>query len=260
MRHTIVVRLLPLVFVVACGGADDDPADGDGGTGDGSSNIDAGPPAGCDPAGPQCNNCVDDDDDGLVDGHDVECTGPEDDREDSFATGIPGDNVDPILQDCFFDGNSGEGEDGCFRPTCCLTEGDTDTCPPPGPSPTCEVSQECIDFCAPLTPPGCDCFGCCTLCNDTGCYDIATGLAGDECTSDNLDDETACPRCVKATDCTGGDCTLEQCILCPGQTEEDLPDTCEGQACPDGDTPCDDNGDCAADQFCSNGCCIFTVD
>lgn len=156
-------------------------------------------------------------------------------------------------------GTAARGNDGCFRPTCCLTEGNTGSCPPPGPPPNdCTVSQECIDYCAPLTPPGCDCFSCCTICNDTGCYDIATGLAGDDCTADNLDDETACPRCIKSTD--GGDCDADQCILCPGQTEDDLPDTCDGQECPGGDPSCTDNGDCAVDEFCSNGCCIATVD
>jgi hypothetical protein len=261
------LRVLPLVLLFACGNdaggqGDDDPTGDAGAGGDdgGGSNIDAGPPAGCDPLGPQCNNCVDDDDDGQIDGGDTECTGPEDDREDTFATGIPGDNVDPILQDCFFDGNSGEGEDGCFRPTCCLTEGDTDTCPPPGPSTTCEVSDECEAFCEPLTPPGCDCFGCCTVCNDTDCYDIAVGLAGDGCTAENLEDEVACPRCVKSTDCDGGDCDLEECILCPGQTEDDLPDTCDEQTCPGGEPSCDGNADCATDEFCSNGCCIGVVE
>ncbi len=61
----------------------------------------------------QCNNGVDDDGDGTVDGFDIECTGAIDDDEGSFATGIPGDNRDPKWQYCFFDGNSGHGDDRC---------------------------------------------------------------------------------------------------------------------------------------------------
>ena len=36
---------------------------------------------------------------------------PLDNDESSFATGIPGDNMDACKQDCFFDGNSGMGDD-----------------------------------------------------------------------------------------------------------------------------------------------------
>ena len=134
------------------------------------------------------------DDDG---GGGVDCSGALDDCEDSFATGIPGDNVDPVLQDCFFDGDT-----------------------------------MCENCCGALTPPGCDCFGRCTICSGDTCYDVAIGLANDSCTVDNLDDEDACPRCVKSDECGGGDCDGEDCVLCPGQTEEDLPDSCEGNECP----------------------------
>src|SRR5262245_10911807 len=47
----------------------------------------------CGSAGCACSNGIDDDGDGLVDGFDPECTGPLDNDEGSFATGIPGDNV-----------------------------------------------------------------------------------------------------------------------------------------------------------------------
>ena len=61
----------------------------------------------------QCSNGIDDDHDGLTDYFDPECVGGLDDDESSFATGIPGDNMDACKQDCFFDGNSGAGDDGC---------------------------------------------------------------------------------------------------------------------------------------------------
>ena len=106
------------IILTACGGhhGTGDDATGDGGNGgDGSTTfIDAPPFDGtCTPGGPQCSNCKDDDGDGLIDGFDPECTGPFDNDEGSFATGIPGDNKDAINQDCFFDGNSGAGNDGC---------------------------------------------------------------------------------------------------------------------------------------------------
>ena len=53
------------------------------------------------------------DGDGKIDLADPECVHPCDNDEGSFATGIPGDNVDACKQDCFFDGDSGMGNDGC---------------------------------------------------------------------------------------------------------------------------------------------------
>jgi hypothetical protein len=50
----------------------------------------------------QCTNGLDDDGDGLVDALDPECTGSADNDEGTFGTGIPGDNRDPMWQDCFF--------------------------------------------------------------------------------------------------------------------------------------------------------------
>ena len=61
----------------------------------------------------QCSDGIDNDGDGKIDYGDPECVGPLDNDEGTFATGIPGDNVDACKQDCFFDGNSGMGDDGC---------------------------------------------------------------------------------------------------------------------------------------------------
>lgn len=219
----------------------------------------------CSPDKAACNNCVDDDGDGMVDGDDPECTGPLDNREDSFATGIPGDNVDSKKQDCFFDGNSGSGDDGCEINTCCLLAGDcpADIDPNFDRATDCPaVSQSCIDTCFPLTPPGCDCFGCCTICDDSGCYEVLTNPAvAPDCDLAHISDPTACPTCVKNTDCGGGDCDPSQCVLCPGQTPDDLPPDCGGMnSCPGSEAPCTTSGDCGAGEYCSNGCCIGTVD
>jgi hypothetical protein len=231
---------------------------------------DAGPAVPCGDDQPQCNNCIDDDGDDKADGADPECSGAIDNDESSFATGIPGDNVDPKSQDCFFDGNSGGGDDKCKYHTCCildLTQQPDGKCPanlqPPMFNPSqCVLSAECINNCAPLTPPGCDCFGCCTICDGDNCRDIYTNPAVSVgCTLETLDDPSKCMECTKTEECSGGSCDNSNCELCPGQTTEDLPPECgETQACPDGHDVCVvGEGGCPAGEYCSNGCCIASI-
>lgn len=200
-----------------------------------------------------CTDGVDNDADGLIDGMDPECTGPFDNDESSFATGIPGDNVDPKWQDCFFDGNSGAGDDGCRYHTDCLT-GDRD----PG-DPDCQVSEMCRTFCSARTPNGCDCFGCCEVSLDDGSTVNIMTIEG--CSIETISDESACPRCVPTTAC-GNECGT--CELCPGRTEEDLPPECAPEdtdggmpmyTCENG-TTCASDADCPAGDYCSLGCCL----
>ena len=245
---------------------------GDGGSsnGDGGNATgDGGGTAGCTPGGTQCNNCIDDDNDGKIDGQDPECISGADDREDSFATGIPGDNMDAVQQDCFFDGDSGAGNDGCNIHVCCLLDvNQTGECPahlrPQQYDPNnCTPSQTCIDICRPISPPGCDCFGCCTVYDDSGTpYDVLLNTNDDlsaECDEDNLDDPTKCLPCTKIDACNV-DCDPTNCILCPGQSPDDLPPDCNNQnECPDLLTPCSTNDDCSDNQFCATGCCIDQI-
>jgi hypothetical protein len=217
-----------------------------------------------------CSNGKDDDGDGLVDGFDPECTGPLDNDEGSFATGIPGDNRDPKWQDCFFDGNSGAGDDHCRYATGCLTgELEQD-------DPDCKLTAACIKFCAPRTPNGCDCFGCCTVQLDNGDnVDIMTGTG---CSLDQVNDEKACPPCTKTDQCGN---TCGRCELCPGKTIEDLPEDCApttgtggagstgegggpgdpgdpGYTCDGGEQVCGPNlPGCTLGAYCSLGCCII---
>jgi len=280
----IRTAILGLLFVVACGdngsGTGDGGTGGDGGDGDGGCTglcTDAPPFGGmCDPTSTiQCANCDDDDGDGDIDGDDIHCSGPLDDDEGSFGTGIPGDNIDAVKQDCFFDGNSGAGNDGCDIHVCCILGATTkaecpiganrfkpEECPPPiGTRP---LSQQCIDNCGSVTPPGCDCFGCCTICdpaNPSTCYDIATNPSTSPlCTDENLADPTKCLRCVKSTGCGPTECGGDTCILCPGQDPSSLPAECNGtQTCPTGTTVCGANMECPANTYCSNGCCIGVI-
>ena len=110
----------------------------------------------------QCADGMDNDGDGEADGFDTECVSAGDNDEGSFATGISGDNMDPKWQDCFFDGNSGAGDDDCRYATECLTAGKEQT------DPDCMLTKECIEFCKPLAPNGCDCFGCCEVRDEKG--------------------------------------------------------------------------------------------
>lgn len=173
-----------------------------------------------------CSDGEDNDGDGVADGFDAECTGPFDDDETTFATGIPGDNRDPKWQDCFFDGNSGAGDDGCRYHTECLT-GDREP-----DDPDCTLTEQCVEYCQPLTPPGCDCFGCCEIADGDRTVNV---MLGEACSLDNLDDEELCPRCVPSDACNN---ECGECELCLGKTLEDLPESCGNSTPPGGgDTP-----------------------
>src|SRR5262249_44919799 len=141
----------------------------------------------------QCSDGIDNDGDGQIDGLDVECQGPLDNDEGSFATGIPGDNRDNSWLDCFFDGNSGARGDGCKYKPECLTGGLDPN------SADCQISQQCKDFCSARTPNGCDCFGCCTIqLQDGTSVDI---LAKAGCSLETINDPTACLPCTKTDGC-----------------------------------------------------------
>lgn len=214
----------------------------------------------------QCTDCKDNDGDGLIDSADPECTSPLDNDESSFATGIPGDNVDPFWQDCFFDGNSGSGDDGCNYNTGCLTGTITPT--DPNYTKDCVVSDQCRTFCQKYTPNGCDCFGCCAVDTSTGTVDIQLTAT---CTLADINDPTKCPRCVQATSCVN---TCEHCELCFGMTT--LPSDCTADAGTGGSTSVDSGGACvapvcpsgeqscgvsctpacASGTYCTTGCCV----
>jgi hypothetical protein len=94
------------------------------------------------------------------------------------------------------------------------------------PAQTCMATQPttCHDFCGPLTPNGCDCFGCCEVTPGSGDYVFVGSIpeAGHEpCNRDNLDDPMSCRPCTPVADCLN-DCG--HCELCFGRTT--LPADC----------------------------------
>lgn len=161
----------------------------------------------------QCSDGQDNDADGKIDAADPDCVSPLDNDESSLSTGIAGDNMDACKQDCFFDGNSGSGDDGCdwnlkcdpanTNPGQCSYDADFRNC-------RTEQSQKCINSCRKLTPNGCDCFGCCTVPGLS--YPIRLTST---CSSATFGDPTKCPMCTQSASCTN-DCG--RCELCLGKT------------------------------------------
>lgn len=225
----------------------------------------------------QCSNCQDDDGDGLSDSADPECTGSLDNLEDSFATGIPGDNVDACKQDCFFDGNSGEGNDGCDWQLKCdpANPGAQIGCPYDENYSNCptEQSDKCLNTCRKYTPNGCDCFGCCSVFVD-GTEHVVKLL--NTCSVEKIGDPAACPVCTKVEACNNDCGECEYCLgkeppasCAPVQNPPDAgtpppdagPPPVEGQ-CPVGVTPCipGAGATCPAGTYCTTGCCVPSIE
>lgn len=231
-----------------------------------------------------CSDGLDQDTDGLIDLADPECVSAWDNDEATFATGISGDNRDDACQDCFFDGNSGSGNDGCRIPSSCLTAGNPSS--GQGSCNSCTASAQCKNFCQAYTPNGCDCFGCCGV--QLGSNIVKNVLLSAGCSIDG-NNLTGCMECVPSVSCVN---TCGRCELCPGKTLADLPAGCGSTTTPGSDggvpgggdsgivggggdagtppgppTPTCDQGEarcgaglpaCAFDQSCNFGCCILT--
>ena len=216
----------------------------------------------------QCSDGIDNDGDGFIDYADPECVGPNDNDESSFATGIPGDNVDACKQDCFFDGNSGMGDDHCLWQLKCDPLSHEASCPYDPSyaaqhttecSTSASQSQTCIDNCRKMVPNGCDCFGCCLIPGAPNAIRLAA-----TCTAAKFNDPIACPPCTQVTQCMN---TCDRCELCVGKTS--VPADC-------GPTPTDSGGGtptcsgypscipgpdpgCPDGSSCVTGCCLPIV-
>lgn len=204
----------------------------------------------------RCANGIDDDGDGLIDWLDPECTSRLDQDESSFALGIPTE-FDPCKTDCFFDGNSGSGDDGCAFDGKCIV-GTTDPRCPYDPAAAADptrcpaMPEKCVNYCTRLTPNGCDCAGCCDVFDATGASKRVRLAEG--CTVGKLNDPSYCPTCEKRVDCQR---PCGRCDYCIGKTK--LPPDCTDEmrpACPAGAARCSPDKACPCGEFCLNGCCV----
>lgn len=237
----------------------------------------------------ECGDCEDNDGDGVVDWRDRECLGPCDNTEGPALTaGIGGETGGPCKADCYFDFGNGPGNDDCqwdhrcdplsvapdYHPEgegCAYEESRVDgrDCP-------AEQSDTCLDYCRPLTPNGCDCFGCCTFPELNGSFVWIGSVEPNDsnigsCTFDEVTNETNCEPCTPVEDCFN-DCGI--CELCLGKNE--LPAECipqqydggmpdagypPGERCPADLQPCGLDGDelCPSGYYCITGCCEQTI-
>jgi hypothetical protein len=221
----------------------------------------------CEGAVLACGNCRDDDGDGKVDMDDPDCLGPCHLTEDNFSNPHPG--PDRCVKDCYFDGNAGF-DDGCLWSHACDAAAPTLECPYDENTnlpqqATCAStgrtqSAACGATCLPLTPNGCDCFGCCEVFGAS--TPVWLGSVDDRnqstCDLEHAADPTRCKPCTQVTSCLN---RCDPCERCIGKTE--LPAGCNpGGGCP---TPTCDRGapcgspclpPCSPGQSCVTGCCV----
>jgi hypothetical protein len=214
----------------------------------------------------QCGDGLDNDGDGKIDYDDPECLGPADNDEGTFEDGIPGENnTDACKQDCFFDGNSGMGDDLCDWQSKCDPLSTKPSCPYDSVyatqhetecSLTASQSQACLDRCGKRVANGCDCFGCCAVAG------VATAVRLTySCTAADFNDPSKCPPCTQVTQCLN---PCERCEICVGKptVPDDCtrPDGCAPYDCPGGATACGTFGVapwlCPAGTGCVTGCCL----
>jgi hypothetical protein len=205
--------------------------------------ADAGPctPLPCGGSVRKCGDCVD-----------PECLGPCDDSESELQSGNAVNVTGSCHADCYFDRNTGSGDDSCSWSYNCDPLSVAPAFDPTGRQmcehdpglASCDGSElgPCLDSCLPLTPNGCDCFGCCELPAASGHF-IWLGAASERpC--------TPVPGCQNPCD---------ECELCVGKPE--LPASCSGALgprCPEGVQSCDPEtlSGCGSLEYCITGCCV----
>jgi len=278
------------------GGAGGGTSTGGGGAAS-SSSSGVGPPpteiAECQGKTYDCGDLVDNDMDGLLDSQDPDCLGPCDNTESGYYGGIPGQSGPACVVDCYFDQDSGAGNDDCHWNHQCdpfsvapgyypepengaqcaydpnaNTSGTNDTCA----ELSSEQTEECLDYCLPLTPNGCDCFGCCELPAGTGHF-VWLGSENPKdvgsCTEAGVNDPDKCHPCTPVPGCYNDCGECEVCIGKPFVDPDCLPSGAGGGGqggagggpdspqCPEGVQPCGLPGQdpCSIDYYCITGCC-----
>jgi hypothetical protein len=225
----------------------------------------------------QCGDCIDNDGDHLTDSEDPDCTGPCDDTESSYGSGLPGSSAAPCKQGCYFVAQEkAASSDRCNWSQDCDPLSVAPDYPPsgdsncvhkpgavvPGSGATCdELSttqpSACLASCLPITPNGCDCFGCCELPADSGTFVWIGSIEQNalSCDAAHVADPAACHPCTPVKSCFNA---CEPCEVCVGR-EAPAPNCatpgvgrCQGMA-----AACGQPGgpDCAAGYYCVTGCC-----
>jgi hypothetical protein len=194
-----------------------------------------------------CGDGVDNDGDNLVDSDDPDCLGPCHNSEASYYGSIPGQAGPACQVDCYFDQDSGSGNDECYWDHRCDPHAVGPNYYPEHPEGadcaynaafkinpgqlTCDQANQkqsttCHSVCGPLTPNGCDCFGCCELPANGGKF-VWLGSEDAEgngtCDLASVGDPSRCQPCMPVADCLN---TCEKCELCLGKTT--LPPECFG--------------------------------
>lgn len=238
----------------------------------------------------ECGDIIDNDGDGLIDWQDPDCLGPCDNTEDSYFGGIPGQSGPPCKVDCYFDQDSGPGNDDCYWDHICdYHEVEPSYYPEPWLGDQCEYagpdenitpvmktcaeldaaqSAACLDYCGPLTPNGCDCFGCCELPAGSGAY-VWLGSIGENentvCTLAEVGNPAVCHPCEPVDGCLNPCDPCELCIGKPAPGPECLGEGgngaggAPGSQCEPGVQACGLPGQepCPGGYYCITGCCQF---
>ncbi len=247
-----------------------------------------------------CGNCMDDDGDGLLDAQDPDCTGACDNNEAGYALMIPGSDTPNCTLDCYYDDDQGSGNDRCLWNSSCDPLAPEDPICPftgPGGGVMCPDPQraECLTNCAPITPNGCDCFGCCELPAGSGSYVFLGSRptnGAPPCSAATATNPDSCHACTPVTACFN---PCGRCEVCLGGSPEDVPCDCfepgtapprcgtdagvppgvdagprldagplpdggtpPSSRCPSGGQPCGQPTDpvCPAAEYCQTGCCV----
>ena len=214
-----------------------------------------------------CGDCVDNDGDLLVDSDDPDCLGPCHNSESTYYGSIPGQDGGNCEKDCYFDNNSGSGNDECSFDQRCDSNEPNPACAYDPEAESCEdaaalPSQKCLDTCLPLVPNGCDCFGCCEIPGAPTPVFLGSEVDGSPtCDRGSLADPEKCRPCSVSTTCFN---SCDPCEVCVGKPDPDPGCGGDGeqpQECPEFSDGCGLTGqsDCGVDYYCITGCCILTI-
>ncbi|MBC7171946.1 MAG: hypothetical protein H5U40_05955 [Polyangiaceae bacterium] len=255
-----------------------------------------------------CGDCIDNDGDGQVDyGWDQNCTGVCDDDESGLAASLPATPPVGCRAECYFDGGIGGAQACMYDLRCdplepraigggrtrfesCEYVGDEAFATEPiwGSSTCADLAaalddanggEACSTSCGALTPPGCDCFGCCELPARSGNFvylGTRTADGAATCTYEAAAEEfastggdpgaldRACRLCTPAATCQKPCLEGDRCL---GETippvcvlpEPPLPPRDPRFVCAETSSSCVDTADCPATTYCVEGCCQIII-